>query len=120
MSFFKNRNHPKASQHWSAQRLTAVALVPLSLWLLVFLRHVFRADYDETLGWCNTGLTALTLSAWLGIACYHAALGVQVVLEDYVAQPLRQRLSVLSKLGFGLIATTGLLTMLYLYWQGRV
>lgn len=120
MSFFRTRNHPKPSQHWSYQRLTAVALIPLSLWLLVFLRHAFRAGYSETLNWCSQSLTVLTLSAWLLIACYHAALGIQVVLEDYVAEPLRQRLAWLSRLWFTLIAAAGLSTMLYLYWQGRL
>ena len=74
-----------ATKHWKTQRLTAVALVPLSIWLLVFLDKTLNASYLQTLDWLANPVNSFALLAWVISAFYHAALGVQVVLEDYVS-----------------------------------
>ncbi len=71
--------------HWLQQRVTAIALIPLSLW---FLAQVIRlsadGDYAAFVGWVGVpGNTAL-LILLLGMLFHHAQLGLQVVLEDYV------------------------------------
>lgn len=71
--------------HWWFQRLTAVALLPLSVWLLLLLHHAFKAPYAETLAWLQSPFNALAIGAWNIIVMYHAALGIQVVIEDYVS-----------------------------------
>jgi succinate dehydrogenase / fumarate reductase membrane anchor subunit len=71
--------------HWWSQRLTALVLVPLSIWLLLLLHHAFNAPYAETLAWLKSPLNALAIGAWNVVVMYHAALGVQVVIEDYVS-----------------------------------
>lgn len=75
----------KATRHFWHQRLTALTLLPLSFWLLQFLHKVLNAPYAETLAWLTSPVNAAVTAAWLLAACYHAALGVQVVLEDYVS-----------------------------------
>ncbi len=71
--------------HWLYQRISAVALVPLSIWLLVFLDKAAHASYAETVGWLVSPINALALGAWTVAVVFHAALGVQVVIEDYVS-----------------------------------
>jgi succinate dehydrogenase / fumarate reductase membrane anchor subunit len=67
------------------QRVTAVALVPLSFWLIYFLGLSITAPYSETLAWLMSPLNSVGIVAWIIAAFYHAALGLQVVIEDYVA-----------------------------------
>lgn len=73
------------TQHWWMQRLTAILLLPLSYWLIQFLNLTFNANYFEILEWFAAPLNKIALILWFLIVCYHAALGLQVVLEDYVS-----------------------------------
>ena len=73
------------TSHWWMQRVSAVALIPLSYWLIIFLNLSIYAPYQETVIWMNTPSNAVCIIAWVLVAFYHAALGLQVVIEDYVA-----------------------------------
>lgn len=73
------------SGHFWYQRVTAVALVPLSFWLIVLLNKALNAPYAETLDWLSSPFNAMAIIAWTVAVVYHAALGVQVVIEDYVS-----------------------------------
>lgn len=70
--------------HWWAQRLTAVALVPLTLWFAASIVGLIGADYDTFLDWLSQPLVAILMLLFMGATFYHAALGLQVVIEDYV------------------------------------
>ena len=70
--------------HWWAQRLTAIALVPLSLWFIYSLVVVTGADYATVTAWLGNTLNAALMLLFLFSLYYHAALGVQVVIEDYI------------------------------------
>lgn len=73
--------------HWWAQRLSAVALVPLTLWFVVSVVRIGASDYYAVDAWLSEPVNAL-LAVLLVIAMtYHASLGTQVVAEDYVAAP---------------------------------
>ncbi len=71
--------------HWWMQRVTAVALIPLSFWLIYFLGLSLTAPYQQTVAWLATPINSVCIVAWIIAAFYHAALGLQVVIEDYVA-----------------------------------
>jgi succinate dehydrogenase / fumarate reductase membrane anchor subunit len=71
-------------EHWWAQRLTAIALVPLSLWLAVSVISLAGADYVTFTAWVASPLVAVLLILLVIATFYHAWLGVQVVVEDYV------------------------------------
>ena len=73
------------TSHWWFQRVTAVALIPLSFWMLVFLDMCLNAPYQETVVWLNSHFNTVCIVGWVLAAFYHAALGLQVVIEDYVA-----------------------------------
>ena len=72
--------------HWWLQRVTAVALVPLSYWLVLFLQLCVHSSYASTLAWLAAPVNTAGLLAWVLFALYHAALGLQVVIEDYISQ----------------------------------
>ena len=70
--------------HWWAQRLTAIALVPLSIWFVVSLLRMSGEGYFAAVEWIRQPLVASLFLALILAGFYHAALGVQVVIEDYI------------------------------------
>jgi succinate dehydrogenase / fumarate reductase, membrane anchor subunit len=82
--------------HFWTVRLLAVALIPLGLWFVVSVIGQAGADYASFRHWlatpCNAALMLLTV---LG-AIWHGALGVQVVIEDYVHCPAAKLASLVA------------------------
>jgi len=74
----------EGAAHWWAQRVTAVALVPLALWLVASLAALAGADVAAVRGWIAQPFTAVLLVLLIGVTFHHAQLGLQVVIEDYV------------------------------------
>jgi succinate dehydrogenase / fumarate reductase membrane anchor subunit len=72
------------THHWWAQRITAVALVPLSLWFMGSLISMASADYTTVIAWLGSPVITVLWIAFIVALFYHAQLGVQVVVEDYV------------------------------------
>jgi len=72
-------------EHWWLQRLTAVALVPLSVWFAAVVIRLLGADLDTVRAWIGHPLPAILLALLLIATFWHMALGLQVVIEDYVA-----------------------------------
>jgi succinate dehydrogenase / fumarate reductase membrane anchor subunit len=70
--------------HWWVQRVTAVALIPLTLWLTASLIARARDDYDTFVLWLRRPLSSVLMVLLLIAVFYHMALGLQVVVEDYV------------------------------------
>ena len=71
--------------HWWMQRVTSVAMVPLSFWLIKFLGLSLTAPYQQTVDWLTSPVNTICIIAWIIAVFYHAALGLQVVIEDYIA-----------------------------------
>ena len=70
--------------HWWVQRLTAVALVPLSIWFVVSLLALPSLDHATVIAWMSQSWTALLLIVFVLVVTRHSQLGVRVVVEDYV------------------------------------
>ncbi len=70
--------------HWSAQRLTAIANVVLVLWFVFSTLVLAGAGYAEVRAWLATPLSASLMILLIISTFYHARLGLQVVVEDYV------------------------------------
>jgi succinate dehydrogenase / fumarate reductase membrane anchor subunit len=70
--------------HWWVERMTALALLPLTLWLLCALLSLPLADHAAVVQWIAFGLHPLWLVVTIVIMTWHSSLGVEVVLEDYV------------------------------------
>jgi len=69
---------------WWAQRLTAIALVPLGLWFVISLISLVGADYATAAGWVASPLVAVLLILTIITVFHHAQLGLRVIIEDYV------------------------------------
>ena len=71
-------------EHWWAQRVSAVALVVLGLWFAASLIAHAGADRSAVIAWLQSPVPAVLAILLLIALFYHAALGLQVVIEDYV------------------------------------
>lgn len=70
--------------HWWAQRLTSVALVPLTVWFVVSVLSLPSLDHATVSAWVGQLWTAVFLVLLILAAAWHSQLGVRVVVEDYV------------------------------------
>jgi succinate dehydrogenase / fumarate reductase membrane anchor subunit len=80
--------------HWWLQRVSAVALAPLSYFILRLFDLCNNAAYQQTIEWIAFPVNALGITIWLLAVFYHAALGLQVVIEDYVAEQRIQKFAI--------------------------
>jgi succinate dehydrogenase / fumarate reductase, membrane anchor subunit len=74
----------EGAEHWWAQRVSAVALIGLGLWFAASLIALVGANRAAVLRWLHAPLPAILTILTLVAVFYHAALGMQVVIEDYV------------------------------------
>jgi succinate dehydrogenase / fumarate reductase membrane anchor subunit len=102
-------------EHWLLQRITAVALVPLALWFVIALIGLVGADLDTVQEWVGRPLPAILLVLLLIATFYHASLGLQVVIEDYIhAELARLGLVIIVRLACFALAVAGIVAVLTL------
>jgi succinate dehydrogenase / fumarate reductase membrane anchor subunit len=76
--------------HWWSQRLSAIALVPLTLWFIGSLVVLAGASHGDIAAWVSSPIVASLLVLLIATTFYHSFLGLQVVIEDYVHnEPLK-------------------------------
>jgi succinate dehydrogenase / fumarate reductase membrane anchor subunit len=81
--------------HWWAQRVSAAALVPLTLWFAVSLLALPALDYGTVRAWLSVPLSSLLAVLLVAVTAYHSYLGTGVVIEDYVHSAGRKLVSLL-------------------------
>lgn len=80
----------EGTEHWWHQRLTAVALVPLSLWFMYSMTSLDNGNHAEVVAWMSQTHVAVLLMGFVLSLLYHAQLGLQVVIEDYAKTEWRR------------------------------
>lgn len=101
--------------HWWAQRLSAVLLVPLILWLVVSIILLTGQGHGAVLEWFSNPLNGALMILLLLLAFWHGALGLQVVIEDYVhREGLKLFLLIAVKALAALLSILGILAVLKL------
>ena len=88
----------KGTKHWRWQRVSALSLIPLSLWLVLSFSNVVYSGYPQSLSWVSTPLIGSLLGLTLVILLFHGHLGIIVVIDDYVRGPWRKRAIQISAL----------------------
>jgi len=102
-------------EHWWRQRVTAVALVPLTLWFVIAVIGLVGADHAVFVAWVRSPMPAILLVLLLVATFYHTALGLQVVIEDYLEREwARLTTLLLMRLLCVLFAVRGILAVLKL------
>jgi succinate dehydrogenase / fumarate reductase membrane anchor subunit len=101
------------SAHWYAQRVSAVALVLLGLWFFLSLASLDGATHANVVAWLGSPLHSALALLLVVTAAYHAVLGLQVVVEDYVADKGRRALFLIAiKFALVVAAVVGALAVL--------
>jgi succinate dehydrogenase / fumarate reductase membrane anchor subunit len=72
------------THHWWMQRLTALALIPLAIWLVWSVVSLIGRDHAAFVGWVRHPVSATLLVILIAATFHHGQLGLQVVIEDYV------------------------------------
>jgi len=107
------------TSHWWLQRVTAVVLIPLSYWLIVLLDLSFNASYQDTVIWLSSPVNAVSIILWVVSVFYHSALGLQVVIEDYVSEDRLKKTAIWSvNLIFLVLALAALIAVFRIIFTG--
>ena len=106
--------------HWWGQRLTAILLVPLSLWFVGSLWSIVvgGGGRDALVDWLSGPVAAVLMLLFLGATFYHLKLGLQVVIEDYVHGPCKWVLLILNTLLCLLLALAALYSVILIALGG--
>lgn len=98
--------------HWWVQRLTSVALIPLTVWFVISVLALPSYDYATVHAWVSQSWTALLLVLFIAIAAWHSKLGVQVVVEDYVHGGTKTLSLIFSTFAHTLVAAAAIFAVL--------
>src|SRR3954449_4198099 len=104
--------------HWWWQRLSSLALVPLSLWFVIEVIRLAGADLETVVNWLDSPVQATLFILLLVATFYHGALGLQVVIEDYVGnEGVKFAALIVMKLAAFLLAAFAIVSVLKLaFW----
>ncbi|TAL86707.1 MAG: succinate dehydrogenase, hydrophobic membrane anchor protein [Candidimonas sp.] len=106
--------------HWWLQRITAIALIPLSIWFLFLMSALVHASYPMVLATMAQPVHAIFLIVLSTCLFWHGALGLQIIIEDYVhTRWLELTLQIALRFGAILTALACVLAVLAI-WLGVV
>ena len=99
--------------HWWHQRVSAVAMVGLVGWMVFLVLSLAGADYETALDMVSHPAHAAVVVLFIAVGLWHASLGLQVVLEDYVANEGMRLIAILAvKMAASVIAVLSILSVL--------
>ena len=99
--------------HWWLQRVTAMGMIPLVLYLLATLALNAGAGYADARAWVAHPFNASAMLLVLGAGFLHASLGLQVVIEDYISGENARLLALIAvKLGLTALAALSMFSVL--------
>ena len=79
------------SSHWMLERATSIALVPLTFWFIYSILSFSGPAHVDFLVWLKNPTNAGILTVTILTAYHHAALGLHVIIDDYVSTPATNR-----------------------------
>lgn len=102
--------------HFINQRVSAIALIPLAFLFMCFLLNLVTShSYEEAIHQLANPFWATALIAFIIVGFYHGALGMQVVIEDYVHHEMQKMLLLIGlRLAAGFLAIMGSLSVLFI------
>ena len=104
--------------HWWMQRLTSVALIPLTIWFVVSILSLPTFDHVAVIAWMSQTYTALFLILLVLVVTWHSQLGVRVVVEDYVHGGSKTLVLVLLTFIHAMVAVAGVFAVLKVAFGG--
>lgn len=103
--------------HWWMQRMTALALIPLVIWFVVNILQSVGSE-EHLLAFARMPFNAVVMVLFIVASLYHAALGMQVVIEDYIHCRVVKLTTLILVQGFCLVtAVAGVVAVLALHFS---
>ena len=90
-------------EHWRVERITSIALVPLTLWFIYAMLHLVGAPQEAVAAWAAHPVNTTLLLVLVAITFHHMHLGLQVVCEDYVSNKWQMSMMILAAKGASLV-----------------
>jgi succinate dehydrogenase / fumarate reductase, membrane anchor subunit len=106
------------AEHWWMARVSAIALIPLTLWFLASIIAHTGSDYVTFIVWLRMPLVSIFLALLLMALFYHTALGLQVVIEDYLHSGAKFGALIAVRLGCVALAVAGILATMRIVFGG--
>jgi len=103
---------------WWAERVSAIALVPLTLWFAASIIAHTGSDYSTSIAWLRTPFATALMILLLLALFHHTALGLQVVIEDYVHSGVKFAAVIAVRFGCFALATVGIMAVLSVAFSG--
>ena len=100
--------------HWWAQRMTAISLVPLTIWFALGLLGLPHGNYEMVVAWIAQPLNAILIVLLIISLIYHSSLGLQVVIEDYVHGVAKLVILITVQLAHVALAVSGIYAVIVL------
>jgi len=88
--------HSSPSTLFLLERVSALALIPLMIWFCLSLAFLPEASYESVISWLRSPFNSTMMGLIIVIGFKHGQLGIQMIIEDYVATPSKQRLSLFA------------------------
>ncbi len=102
-------------EHWRIERITSIALVPLTLWFIYAMLHLVGLPQLAVAAWASNPVNTVLLLVLIVMTFHHMHLGLQVVCEDYVSNKWQMALMILgaksAALLLGLMASVAVLKL---------
>jgi len=105
-------------EHWWRERLTGVALIPLALWFIASMIMHGGDDYIAITAWLREPFSTLMMVLLLAAVFHHSALGLQVIIEDYVHSSIKILALVIMRFGCSALAAASILAVLRVALSG--
>jgi succinate dehydrogenase / fumarate reductase membrane anchor subunit len=105
-------------EHWWMERVSAVAFLPLSLWFVASIIAHTGSNYPSFIAWLRAPLVSILMILLLIALFYHTALGLQVVIEDYVHSGFKFAALVAIRLACLALAIAGIFAVLRIAFGG--
>lgn len=102
----------EGAHHWWRQRITAGSNLFLLAWFMISLTRLSGFDYDSIHAWVGSAWVAIPLILLVISVCWHARLGLQVLIEDYQENESRVMALVLIEFFLAVIAVTAIFSIL--------
>jgi succinate dehydrogenase / fumarate reductase membrane anchor subunit len=100
------------SHHWWLQRVSALALAPLTIWFVISFTALINADHRTYSQWIGSPLNAVFMIGLVIVLFYHMALGLQVIAEDYLHSDRVKLLTVVAiQFGCFVLAIVGVVSV---------